>query len=70
MVVELRPEDLENEKLVMQNNCGADSSSPILHPSLSMMYFQETLGVRLLAARQYAEQTAPAQRMLDFTRKS
>ena len=68
MVVELRPEDLENEKLVMQNNCGADSSSPILHPSLSMMYFQETLESACWQQGNM-RQTAPAQRMLDFTRK-
>lgn len=68
MVVELRPEDLENEKSGMQNNSTGDSSSSILHPALSMMYFQESLESTCWQQGNM-RQTAPAQRMLDFTRK-
>ncbi len=68
MVVELRPEDLEHEKSGMQNNSTEDSSSSILHSSLNMMYFQESLESTCWQQGNM-RQTAPAQRMLDFTRK-
>lgn len=52
MVVELRPEDLENKD----------------HSPLSMMHFQESLESTCWQQGNM-RQTAPAQRMLDFTRK-
>lgn len=58
MVVELRPEDLGNEELRMNNE----------NSSLSMMFFQEKLE-RLCWQQGNMKQTAPAQRMADFTRK-
>ena len=59
MVVEIRPEDLQNDELRMKNEeLGfADDTDSVL----SMMHFQEALG--------NMRQTAPAQRMVDFTRK-
>lgn len=75
MVVELRPEDLENEELkmkneefAMRNNAEEDSSASLLHPSLSMMYLQEALEYDCWQQGNM-RQTAPAQRMLDFTKK-
>lgn len=56
MVVELRPEDLENENMEAE------------HAELKMMYFQENLE-RLCWQQGNMKQTAPAQRMVDFTRK-
>ena len=58
MVVELRPEDLENE----------ESSLFTLHSSLKMMAFQERLE-RLTWQQGNMRQTAPAQRMVDFVHK-
>lgn len=75
MVVEMRPEDFENEELRMMNDelpCGDgaqyDSSSLNLHSSLKTMYFQEHLE-RLCWQQGNMKQTAPAQRMADFTKK-
>lgn len=75
MVVEMRPEDFENEELRMMNDelpCGdgaqSDSSSLNLHSSLKTMYFQEYLE-RLCWQQGNMKQTAPAQRMGDFTKK-
>lgn len=75
MVVEMRPEDFENEELRMMNDelpCGdgaqSDSSSLNLHSSLKTMYFQEYLE-RLCWQQGNMKQTAPAQRMADFTKK-
>lgn len=75
MVVEMRPEDFENEELRMMNDelpCGdgaqSDSSSLNLHSSLKTMYFQEHLE-RLCWQQGNMKQTAPAQRMADFTKK-
>lgn len=75
MVVELRPEDFENEELRMMNDelpCGdsaqPDSSSFILNSSLKTMFFQEYLE-RLCWQQGNMKQTAPAQRMADFTKK-
>lgn len=57
MVVELRPEDvLENEEL------------SIHHSSLKMMYYQEDME-RMCWQQGNMKQTAPAQRMADFTKK-
>lgn len=57
MVVELRPEDvLENEELSTH------------HSSLKMMYYQEDLE-RMCWQQGNMKQTAPAQRMADFTKK-
>ena len=62
MVVELRPEDLENKELRMMNE------EPAFNSQLNMMYFQEALE-RLCWQQGNMKQTAPAQRMADFTRK-
>ena len=75
MVVELRPEDVLNEELGMKNeelpygeHSAANSSFFIHHSSLKMMYFQENLE-RLCWQQGNMKQTAPAQRMADFTKK-
>ena len=57
MVVELRPEDLENKELRMMNE------EPAFNSQLSMMYFQEALE-RLCWQQGNMKQTAPAQRMV------
>lgn len=63
MVVELRPEDLENEELRMKHEeCEA------VAPELRMMQFQEQLE-RLCWQQGNMKQTAPAQRMYDFVKK-
>ena len=59
MVVELRPEDLENKELRMMNE------EPAFNSQLNMMYFQEALE-RLCWQQGNMKQTAPAQRMADF----
>lgn len=56
MVVEVRPEDLNNGELGMENG------------ELGMMHFQETIEAACWQQGNM-RQTAPAQRMLDFTRK-
>lgn len=63
MVVELRPEDLENEKLKIENE-----EIEIFNSQLKMLLFQEHLE-RLCWQQGNRKQTAPAQRMADFTRK-
>lgn len=68
MVVEIQPEDLLNEELPCGTTVQSDSSSTIHHSSLTMMYFQENLE-RLCWQQGNMKQTAPAQRMADFTRK-
>ena len=82
MVVELRPEDLENEEfsfneeLRMKNEespfgmTAQPNSSFIIHHSslLKVLLFQEHLE-RLCWQQGNRKQTAPAQRMADFTRK-
>jgi len=75
MVVEIRPEDLENEKLRIENEeieCAAapNGNSPCsgLNSQLNMLRFQEHLE-RLCWQQGNRKQTAPAQRMADFTRK-
>lgn len=82
MVVELRPEDLENEEfsfneeLRMKNEespfgmTAQPNSSFFIHHSslLKVLLFQEHLE-RLCWQQGNRKQTAPAQRMADFTRK-
>ena len=76
MVVEIRPEDLENEELGMKNeellgddrNSSFGSTAPILHSSLNMLSFQEHLE-RLCWQQGNRRQTAPAQRMADFVNR-
>lgn len=66
MVVEIRPEDLMNEELRMKNEeLGIidDIDSP-----LAMMYLQEALEAACWQQGNM-RQTAPSQRMADFTRK-
>ena len=75
MVVELRPEDLGNEELRMMNeewaaqqSSAADARLSDFNSQLNMMYFQEALE-RLCWQQGNMKQTAPAQRMADFTKK-
>ena len=66
MVVELRPEDLMNEELRMKNEelgIACTSEGP-----LAMMHFQEALEATCWQQGNM-RQTAPSQRMVDFTRK-
>lgn len=62
MVVELRPEDVDSM------NGTANSQSSDFHSQLNMLYFQEDLE-RLCWQQGNMKQTAPAQRMADFTKK-
>lgn len=66
MVVELRPEDLENPTLKIEN----EKWEEVLQgdPNLRMMHFQESLEYSCWQQGN-RQQTAPAQRMLDFTRR-
>ena len=75
MVVELRPEDLlsgelrvESGELAMQQDSAANSQLSTLNSPLNMMYFQEALEYNCWQQGNM-RQTAPAQRMQDFTRK-
>lgn len=75
MVVELRPEDLlsgelrvESGELAMQHDSAANFQLSTLHSPLNMMYFQEALEYNCWQQGNM-RQTAPAQRMQDFTRK-
>lgn len=82
MVVEVRPEDVMNEErrtmneerrtmdeeLAAQCMPHGNSSLFTLHSSLSMLSFQEHLE-RLCWQQGNMKQTAPAQRMADFTKK-
>ena len=75
MVVELRPEDLGNDELRMMNeewaaqqSSAADARLSDFNSQLNMMYFQEALE-RLCWQQGNMKQTAPAQRMADFTKK-
>ena len=75
MVVELRPEDLlsgelrvESGEWTMQHDSAANSPLSTLNSQLNMMYFQETLEYNCWQQGNM-RQTAPAQRMQDFTRK-
>lgn len=75
MVVEIRPEDLENGELRIENEEIGSTVTPqgnsqfsILNSQLTMLLFQEHLE-RLCWQQGNRKQTAPAQRMTDFTRK-
>ena len=84
MVVEIQPEDLGNEELKMRNeelaaqqdeqlmalnpNLKSSQLSEINSQLLSVLHFQEELE-RQCWLQGGRRQTAPAQRMLDFTRK-
>ena len=75
MVVELRPEDLEQFTIdnlqftiSMQHDSAVNSKLSTVNSQLSMMYFQEYLE-RLCWQQGNMKQTAPAQRMADFTKK-
>ena len=75
MIVELRPEDLlsgelrvESGEWTMQHDSAANSQLSTLNSQLNMMYFQETLEYNCWQQGNM-RQTAPAQRMQDFTRK-
>ncbi len=77
MVVELRPEDLKqltinNAQLTIpsqqQRNSAANCQLSTVNSQLNMMYFQEALEYNCWQQGNM-RQTAPAQRMLDFTRK-
>ena len=77
MVVEIRPEDLNNEELGMKNeefsgmseeNSSFRPEGTILHSSLNMLSFQEHLE-RLCWQQGNRRQTAPAQRMADFVNR-
>ena len=66
MVVELRPEDLLNEELRMKNEeLGIECTG---EGALAMMHLQEALEAACWQQGNM-RQTAPAQRMVDFTRK-
>ena len=66
MVVELRPEDLLNEELRMKNEeLGIECTG---EGPLAMMHLQEALEASCWQQGNM-RQTAPAQRMVDFTRK-
>lgn len=76
MVVELRPEDIEQFTIdnlqftiSMQHDSAANCQLPTVNSQLSMMYFQEYLE-RLCWQQGNMKQTAPAQRMADFTKKT
>ena len=66
MVVELRPEDLMNEELRMKNE--ELGISCIGEGPLAMMHLQEALEAACWQQGNM-RQTAPSQRMVDFTRK-
>ncbi|MCD8183368.1 MAG: FAD-binding protein [Bacteroides sp.] len=75
MVVEIRPEDLLSEELKVESGelpCGVlaqpNSQLSTLNSQLNMLSFQETLE-RLCWQQGNMKQTAPAQRMADFTKK-
>ena len=71
MVVEVRPEDLLSEKLIVESeeflrpDGSKRPSLSTIHSSLQMMAFQENLE-RLCWQQGNMKQTAPAQRMADF----
>ncbi len=74
MVVELRPEDMQDEKLGIKNEKWDALQEerialpPAFQSQLDMMYFQEALEYSCWQQGN-RKQTAPAQRMEDFTRK-
>lgn len=73
MVVELRPEDLKNDQLKVENEkwnelCEESASSSPLDGTLGMLHFQEIMEYSCWLQGNM-RQTAPAQRMVDFTNK-
>jgi uncharacterized FAD-dependent dehydrogenase len=68
MVVELRPEDLLDPKLKVENEKWNELTSHSTSSQLAMMHFQEALEYSSWQQGN-RKQTAPAQRMEDFTRK-
>lgn len=68
MVVELRPEDLLDPKLKVENEKWNELTSHSTNSQLAMMHFQEALEYSSWQQGN-RKQTAPAQRMEDFTRK-
>lgn len=68
MVVEIRPEDLEQGELKELQQQSPLWDEGIRHPQLGMMYLQEALEYRCWQQGN-CKQTAPAQRMADFTQK-
>ena len=68
MVVELRPEDLQQLTNPMQKDSAANCQLSTVNCQLSMLSFQEELE-RLCWQQGNMKQTAPAQRMADFTKK-
>ena len=63
MVVEIEPEDIINDKRLTVNNEAEET-----FPELAVLHFQEELE-RQCWLQGGRRQTAPAQRMVDFTRK-
>ena len=63
MVVEIQPEDIINDKRLTVNNEAEET-----FPELAVLHFQEELE-RQCWLQGGRRQTAPAQRMVDFTRK-
>lgn len=75
MVVETRPEDLDGELLPFMQEAMADEGFAAIHEDyadnrnpLRMMYLQEAIE-RACWLQGNRRQTAPAQRMVDFTRR-
>lgn len=69
MVVEIRPEDLADESFreLCRTSLGHSEPNEEMHP-LAMMYLQEALEAACWQQGNM-RQTAPSQRMVDFTRK-
>ena len=63
MVVEIQPEDIMNDERLTTNDEAEGS-----HPELAVLRFQEELE-RQCWLQGGRRQTAPAQRMADFTRR-
>lgn len=68
MVVEIHPEDLENGEWTVNSEQLVNSQQPSVQSPLTMLHFQEELE-RQCWLQGGMKQTAPAQRMVDFTRK-
>lgn len=67
MVVEIRPEDIDGLSPSLSQGEGASGIATVLNP-LKMLHFQEELEQQCWLQGN-RRQTAPAQRMVDFTRK-
>lgn len=68
MVVEIQPEDLKDESIIETVRHGGKEDDFNPDSPLAMMVFQEALE-KVCWQQGNMRQTAPAQRMLDFTRK-